>query len=85
MPECWEGLWNRNNVGRYTSAKQQDTPKELQARLGHSKISTTLDTYGHRFSGFDQDAADALDGLRAGAIPSDGRDTDGTATGSLRS
>ena len=36
-------------------------PKVLQARLGHSSISITMDTYGGLFSGFDSDVADALD------------------------
>lgn len=40
---------------------QGEHPKVIQSRLGHSKISTTLDTYGHLFDGLDQAAADRLD------------------------
>jgi integrase len=36
-------------------------PKVIQARLGHSSIRTTLDTYGHLFEGLDEAAADRLD------------------------
>ncbi len=36
-------------------------PKVIQARLGHSSIRTTLDTYGHLFDGLDEAAADRLD------------------------
>ena len=36
-------------------------PKVLSARMGHSKIAITMDTYGGLFSGYDQDAATALD------------------------
>ena len=32
-----------------------------RARLGHSSIRTTLDTYGHLFEGLDEAAADRLD------------------------
>ena len=35
-------------------------PKVLQERLGHSSITTTLDTYGHILDGLDQAAADTL-------------------------
>lgn len=38
-------------------------PKVIQGRLGHSKISTTLDTYGHLWDGLDEAAADTLDAL----------------------
>jgi integrase len=40
---------------------QGEHPKTIQARLGHAKISTTLDTYGHLFEGLDEAAADRLD------------------------
>ena len=33
----------------------------LQDRLGHASIRTTLDTYGHRYQGLDEAAADTLD------------------------
>lgn len=36
--------------------------KVAQERLGHSKISTTLDTYSHVTENMQQDAADKLDG-----------------------
>jgi integrase len=36
-------------------------PKVIQARLGHSSIQVTLDTYGHLFEGLDEAAADRLD------------------------
>jgi integrase len=36
-------------------------PKVSQARLGHSSIQVTLDTYGHLFEGLDEAAADRLD------------------------
>ena len=36
-------------------------PKVLQERLGHTSITTTLDTYGHLFDGLDKAATDALD------------------------
>jgi integrase len=38
-------------------------PKVIQERLGHTSIRTTLDLYGHLFSGLDQTAADGLDRL----------------------
>ena len=48
-------------------------PKVIQSRLGHTKITTTLDTYGHPFDGLDEAAADTLDALVAGQEPSVGR------------
>ena len=36
-------------------------PKVIQARLGHSSIRTTLDTYGHLYEGLDKAAAKAVD------------------------
>ena len=36
-------------------------PKIVQERLGHSKISLTLDTYSHVLPGMQQEAADKLD------------------------
>ena len=38
-------------------------PKLISARLGHSTIRTTLDTYGHLLPGLDEAAADRLDQL----------------------
>ena len=42
-------------------------PKVIQARLGHSSIQVTLDTYGHLFEGLDEAAADRLDAAYARA------------------
>jgi integrase len=36
-------------------------PKQVQARLGHASIRTTLDRYGHLFEGHDTALLDALD------------------------
>ncbi|MGI8515372.1 MAG: tyrosine-type recombinase/integrase [Acidimicrobiia bacterium] len=41
--------------------------KLIQERLGHTSIRTTLDLYGHLFSGLDQAAADSLDRLMRSA------------------
>ena len=41
-------------------------PKTIQARLGHSSIRVTLDTYGHLFDGMDEAAAPALDASARG-------------------
>ena len=38
-------------------------PKVVQARLGHSRISMTLDTYSHMLPGMQQPAADEMDDL----------------------
>lgn len=50
---------------RHTAATlmlQQGThPKIVQERLGHSKISMTLDTYSHVLPGMQEDAAERLD------------------------
>lgn len=37
--------------------------KIIAERLGHSKISTTMDTYGHLLRSADQDAASTLEGI----------------------
>ena len=42
--------------------------KVVQERLGHAKISMTLDTYSHVMPGIQQGAADKLDGLLGGKI-----------------
>ncbi len=53
--------------------QQDQHPKLIQERLGHSSIRTTLDIYGHLFRGIDEAAATAIDqlvsisGLSAGA------------------
>jgi len=39
--------------------------KAIQARMGHAKITTTMDTYGHLMPTADADLADALDRLRS--------------------
>ena len=44
---------------------QGEHPKTILARLGHTSISTTLDTYGHLFEGLDEAAADRLDASNA--------------------
>lgn len=36
-------------------------PKEIQARLGHSSITTTLDRYGHLFPSLDERLKEGLD------------------------
>jgi integrase len=38
-------------------------PKALQARMGHSSVSVTLDRYGHLYEGLDAEIADSLDRL----------------------
>ena len=40
-------------------------PKEIQARLGHSSITVTLDRYGHLFPSQDEALAAQMDALRA--------------------
>jgi integrase len=40
--------------------------KVVQERLGHQKITTTLDIYAHVLPGMDQDAADRIGGLLHG-------------------
>ena len=42
---------------------QQAHPKEIQARLGHSSITTTLDRYGHLFPSLDDRLRTGLDEL----------------------
>jgi integrase len=37
--------------------------KQIQDRLGHASIRTTLDRYGHLFEGHDAALLDRLDGL----------------------
>ena len=53
------------------SIAQDVHPKVLSARMGHSKIAITMDTYGGLFSGYDQDAATALDEAFSGPRVSD--------------
>ena len=40
-------------------------PKAVQARLGHSTIQMTMDTYGHLLPGIDEQAVKVLDGIFA--------------------
>jgi integrase len=42
-------------------------PKEIQARMGHSSIRTSLDLYGHLYNAADEAVAAGLDDLRAAA------------------
>jgi integrase len=35
--------------------------KQIQERLGHASIRTTLDRYGHLFEGYDEDLLERLD------------------------
>lgn len=50
---------------RHTSValaiEQGAHPKQIQTRLGHTNITTTLDTYGHLFPGLDGALADKMD------------------------
>jgi integrase len=52
---------------RHTAASlliaQGAHPKEIQSRLGHSSITTTLDRYGHLFPGLDDRLREGLDVL----------------------
>lgn len=43
-------------------------PKAIQAHLGHSSISVTMDRYGHLFPSDMEALAAALDGMRAEAV-----------------
>src|SRR4029079_3686671 len=45
-------------------------PKLIQARLGHSSITITLDSYGHLFPSVEEALADALDAAFAHVEPS---------------
>ncbi|MGH2756238.1 MAG: tyrosine-type recombinase/integrase [Actinomycetota bacterium] len=47
-------------------------PKEIQARLGHSSITTTLDRYGHLFPSLDDRLRDGLDATFRAAAESGG-------------
>jgi integrase len=42
---------------------QGEHPKVIESRLGHTSISTTLDTYGHLMEGLDAGEAERLDEL----------------------
>ena len=45
--------------------------KVLQARMGHSSITVTMDVYGGLFSGFDEGVADAFDDAFSATFVSD--------------
>jgi integrase len=42
-------------------------PKEIQARVGHSSITVTLDRYGHLFPSLDERLAERLDAVAGAA------------------
>jgi integrase len=46
--------------------QQKVQPKEIQVRLGHTSIRTTMDRYGHLFEGSDEAVARQLDTMLAG-------------------
>ncbi|MBM3696709.1 MAG: site-specific integrase [Actinobacteria bacterium] len=54
---------------------QGEHPKVIQQRLGHTSIKTTLDTYGHLFSGLDEAAADRLEEAGRAALAASRVDT----------
>lgn len=64
-------LYNWRSSGRGPAAfrhahvalliKQKAQPKEIQSRLGHTSIRTTMDRYGHLFEGSDELVARQLD------------------------
>ena len=64
----------RLHDARHTHAtimlKQGVHPKIVQERLGHSTISTTLDTYSHVAPGLQQAAAMAFDNILVPMLPS---------------
>lgn len=43
--------------------KAGEHPKTVQARLGHSQIGLTMDTYSHALESMDRDAATKIDAL----------------------
>jgi integrase len=45
--------------------------KVLQARMGHSSITVTMDVYGGLFSAIDQGVADAFDAAFSASFVSD--------------
>lgn len=47
-------------------------PKQIQDRLGHASIRTTLDRYGHLFDGHDQELLERLDDHFRGGESADG-------------
>jgi integrase len=69
VPNVWRRSWlcrrRHNHDLRHTCASLLVAagahPKLIQARLGHSSITTTLDRYGHLFPSVEEALADALD------------------------
>jgi integrase len=63
LEECGlEGRWHDLRHTSVAFAIQLGAhPKQIQARLGHSSITTTLDTYGHLFPGLDDELASRMD------------------------
>ncbi|CAN5766897.1 hypothetical protein BH23ACT5_BH23ACT5_02370 [soil metagenome] len=59
-------------------------PKTIQSRLGHAKISTTLDAYGHLMPGMDEAAADRLDGLMVDRVKHEGSTVPGATVSQIR-
>jgi integrase len=55
-------------------------PKEIQARLGHASITTTLNTYGHLMPGLGAKLDDALDRAYLQAAGDDSRPIRGLAS-----
>jgi integrase len=55
-------------------------PKEIQARLGHASITTTLNTYGHLMPSLDAALSDRLDEAYGAARTGTNGDQMGTST-----
>ncbi|MEU9886762.1 tyrosine-type recombinase/integrase [Sphaerisporangium sp. NPDC051011] len=55
-------------------------PKVIQSRLGHSRISETMDTYGHLFPDDEDLGRSAIESMIKLAL----RNSDGTAVGDAR-
>jgi integrase len=43
-------------------------PKVIQRWAGHTKITTTMDVYGHLYDGAEQELGDGLDAIGAEAL-----------------
>lgn len=71
LPTAKEAL--RFHDLRHTAAslliEQGAHPKLIQARLGHSSITLTLDTYGHLFPSIEEALAEKLDAAFTAAAP----------------
>jgi len=56
-----EGRWHDLRHTSVALAIQAGAhPKQIQVRLGHENITTTLDTYGHLFPGMDEELAERM-------------------------